>query len=124
VFKNNKTKEVEVDVCSYDYDIHKFHLVNKELKISLHREKPLFTLEEDMKLGILNYAEAQKTKKDAIALRAESKQYLRVARLIQKELLQRYAYIEMRDPVREAIYHRVALDLINYPRRSVRKIIL
>jgi hypothetical protein len=82
MFKNGKTKEIEVEVCSYDYNIHKFHLINEELGISLHREKPLFTLEEDMKLGILNYAEAQKTKRDAIALRAESKQYLRVARLI------------------------------------------
>lgn len=66
-------------MVAYDYNIHKFLLVNQELGISLHREKPLFSLEEEMKLGILNYAEAQKTKKDAIALRAESKQYLRVA---------------------------------------------
>jgi hypothetical protein len=124
VFKNKGIQSIPIEIVSYDPALHKFLIVNRDLGISLYREKPLFTLADDMALGVLNWAEAEKTKKDAIALRAESKQYLRVARLIQKELLQRYAYIGMKEHVREAIYARVALDLVRYPRRSVRKIVL
>lgn len=57
-------------------------------------------------------------------LRAESLQYLRVARLIQNELLQRYAHIELTEDIREKIFRRIGLELAQNRRRSVLKVIL
>lgn len=57
-------------------------------------------------------------------MRAESFQYLRVARLIQNELLKRYGHIELTEDVREKILKNIGLDLLKNRRRTVMKVIL
>ena len=57
-------------------------------------------------------------------MRAESFQFLRVARLIQNELLKRYGHIELTEDVREKIYKKIGLDLSRNRRRTVMKVIL
>ena len=59
-----------------------------------------------------------------ILMRAESFQYLRVARLIQNELLKRYGHIALTEDVREKIYKKIGLDLCRNRRRTVMKVIL
>ena len=51
-------------------------------------------------------------------------QYLRVARLIQNELLKRYPHISLTEETREKIYRRIGLDLARNRRRTVMKVIL
>lgn len=60
-----------------------FRLHNEDLGIDLVRQRPAFTLLETYPEGsVLAQIENEKERRDAIVERAESKQYLRVARLI------------------------------------------
>ena len=74
---------------------------------------------EDDKNTELNGAMEQ-----TIRLRAESFQYLRVARLIQNELLKRYGHHALTEDVREKIYAKIGLNLTRNRRRTVMKVIL
>lgn len=96
---------------SYDPALHKFHVRNLELNIDMMRERPLFSLVDECEAQILTKEESDRERKDAIVMRAEAKQYLRVSKLIQNELLQRYSYIGMEDPVRMKIHNRIACDM-------------
>jgi hypothetical protein len=51
------------------------------------RERPLFSLVDECEAQILTKEESERERKDAIVMRAEAKQYLRVSKLIQNELL-------------------------------------
>lgn len=82
------------------------------------RPRIYIELDED-KDTELNGAMAQ-----TILMRAESFQYLRVARLIQNELLKRYGHVELTEDVREKIYRKIGLDLSRNRRRTVMKVIL
>ena len=62
--------------------------------------------------------------RSTIKYKAESLQYLRVARLIQNELLRRYSHISMNEDTREMIYKRIGLDLNRNRKRTVMKVIL
>ena len=59
-----------------------------------------------------------------ITLRAESFQFLRVARLIQNELLKRYAHIRLTEETREKIFNNIGLDLTRNRHRTVMKVVL
>jgi len=47
-----------------------------------------------------------------------------VTRLIQNELLKRYAHIKLTEEVREKIYNKIGLNLTKNRRRTVMKVIL
>ena len=47
-----------------------------------------------------------------------------MARLIQNELLERYAHIKLTEEVREKIYNKIGLNLTRNRRRTVMKVIL
>ena len=65
------------------------------------RERPLFTLvSKTGETGILDKMENEQTRLSSTKERREARQYLRVAKLIQNELLQRYEYIGMEEAVR------------------------
>jgi hypothetical protein len=51
-------------------------------------------------------------------------QYMRLARLIQNELLQRYEHISLTEEVRAAIYAKIGLDLTRNRPRTVHKVVL
>lgn len=57
-------------------------------------------------------------------LRAESFQYLRVARLIQNELLKRYNHIALTEAMREKIFNKIGLDLNRNRKRTVNKVVM
>jgi len=124
-FKDGIFRDIEIRILSYDRDQKKFHVRNDKLNIDLMRERPLFTLTQATEdTGILDKMENETMRLNSTKERHEAKQYLRVAKLIQNELLQRYDYIGMEEAVRQKIMNRLAIDLTRYPKRSVRKMVL
>ena len=117
-FRNEGKQMIPVEVREYNEETSSFLLVNEEKNVHVYRPRIYIEMEQDSKTE-LKGAMAQ-----TIKHRAESFQYLRVARLIQNELLQRYAHIELTEDTRERIYNRIGLDLLRNRRRTVMKVIL
>lgn len=103
---------------AYAEETSSFLLVNEELNVSLWRPRIYVELEDDCN------TELKGAMAHTIKYRNESIQYLRVARLIQNELLKRYSHIALTEETREKIYRRIGLDLSRNRRRTVMKVIL
>ena len=93
--------------------------MNEERKVNTMRPRIYINLEEDKTNVELNGAMSHTVK-----LRAESLQYLRVARLIQNELLKRYGHIKLTEEMREKIYRKIGLDLTRNRKRTVNKVVM
>ena len=104
-FKGIGRTRIPVEVRGYDELTSTFIVVNEERKISTQRSRIHLQLEDDHK-SELRDAHAQ-----TIFYRSESIQYLRVARLIQNELLKRYPHIALTEDTREKIHARIGYDL-------------
>lgn len=117
--KDNRNREtIPIEVVGYDENTSSFVLNNSEKNVHTMRPRIYIELEEDKNTELKGAME------ETIKLRAESFQYLRVARLIQNELLKRYGHIELTEDVREKIYKRIGLELSRSRRRTVMKVIL
>jgi len=82
-FKEGDCHDIVVEVVEYQPAVRMFRLHNAELGIDLVRQRPQFKLLDTWPTGgVLAHMENERERRDAIVERAESKQYLRVAKLI------------------------------------------
>ena len=109
---------IPVQVVDFEEESGNFVLVNERLNIHTQRPRIYIILQgEPFDITLQNL-------RTTIKFKSESLQYLRVARLIQNELLKRYSHIYMTEDVREKIYKRIGLDLKRSRKRTVMRVVL
>lgn len=118
IFADGSNKAIPVEVVGFDPASTRFYVANKEHGINTMRSRVYICLEDD------HPGELTMAKRDAVSMRAEARQYLRVARLIQNEMLMRYGHIALPEEVRTAVNKRIKIDMNRYDPRDVKKLIL
>ena len=112
-------KKIDVRVQEYDPTTAKFLVDNEQLKVATWRSRLFMRLKTEPADVIAN--QRLKVKR----LMQETKEYLRVQRLIQNDMMRRYPYVTMPDEVRKNIQKRVSLKKnMEFNESLARKLVL
>ena len=118
LFPDGSKEKIPVEVTGFERESGRFSIANYGRNIHSMTARIYIHLDDDHPQVL------EDAMKQTIALRAEAMQYMRLARLIQEELLPRYEHISLTEEVRAAIYGKIGLDLTRNRPRTVHKVIL
>ena len=115
---NGTYRSVDVNLVGFEPTRARILVRNEDLRLEAWRSRLYVITEGD------NVAEMEELRKEIVLRRAETLQYLRVQKLINEHMTQRFSFLRLSNEVLKRIQSRILVDLFRFNPDSVRKIIV